>query len=662
MAFLNASGLYGVALIGLLILSAVEAFLRIRRKALRRLADSWGKPPRDDVLDSEGLTDIAEYWRALAEATAPDSVVDDVTWNDLDMDAVFRRWNHAESGVGAEVLYAMLRDTGATEDVLARRKRCIQALKAHNAERLSMRRALRRLGKARYHGAVAYLFHPSFKQPAYGAAYVVLCLLPMIFFALGFVDPRFFFGIAAMFIVNLVVFYRTGKIWMPEITAVRHIAAVLNAARRMRSACPPEMSDIAQALSGLCDEMKPVLRWNALFAMQRQNDLDFITEYIRILFQLDMVCLVRLSAFFQRHNAALRALYALVGEIDACMAIASVQVCYGEGCEPETTQERCVRAEGLAHPLLSNPVPNDLVWDQSLLLTGSNASGKSTFIKAVAINAILAQSVGFCTAERFALPRCRVMSSMALRDNVQGGESYFIVEIKSLRRIVSALGEDTLTLCFIDEILRGTNTIERIAASSALLDWLQGQNGLCMAATHDQELTAMLPQYRQAHFREEMGPEGMTFSFKLHDGPSTTRNALALLERMDFPKGMVRNARQAVEHFERRRSWPVQAVEAEVSEAEGRKRMNPVFEFDAEIRKNPEMDAAYVEIPLDVKAVFGKGRVLVHATFNGEPCDGQVVKMGTPCHIIGIRKEIRAKIGKQPGDIVRVTLRERKSK
>ena len=81
--------------------------------------------------------------------------------------------------------------------------------------------------------------------------------------------------------------------------------------------------------------------------------------------------------------------------------------------------------------------------------------------------------------------------------------------------------------------------------------------------------------------------------------------------------------------------------------------------FEAVIKKVPDIDGAYVEIPFDVKAEFGKGRVPVAATFDGEPYEGSLVRMGTPCHIIGIRKEIRAKIGKQPGDTVRVTLRER---
>ncbi len=83
------------------------------------------------------------------------------------------------------------------------------------------------------------------------------------------------------------------------------------------------------------------------------------------------------------------------------------------------------------------------------------------------------------------------------------------------------------------------------------------------------------------------------------------------------------------------------------------------FEFDAEIKKAPGLDGAYVEIPLDVKAIFGKGRVSVHATFDGVFYRGSLVKMGTPCHIIGILKEIRRQIGKQPGDIVRVTIEER---
>jgi len=90
-----------------------------------------------------------------------------------------------------------------------------------------------------------------------------------------------------------------------------------------------------------------------------------------------------------------------------------------------------------------------------------------------------------------------------------------------------------------------------------------------------------------------------------------------------------------------------------------------IYEFEATIQKTPDQDAAYVAVPFDIKAVFGKGRVKVLATFDGEPYEGSVVNMGVKnedgsvCYIIGVRKDIRARIGKQAGDVVRVTMQEK---
>ena len=90
-----------------------------------------------------------------------------------------------------------------------------------------------------------------------------------------------------------------------------------------------------------------------------------------------------------------------------------------------------------------------------------------------------------------------------------------------------------------------------------------------------------------------------------------------------------------------------------------------IYEFDAVIQKTPDQDGAYIAVPFDIKTEFGKGRVKVHATFDGEPYDGSIVNMGLKnsdgsiCYIIGVRKDIRIKIGKQPGDTVSVTIKQR---
>lgn len=83
-----------------------------------------------------------------------------------------------------------------------------------------------------------------------------------------------------------------------------------------------------------------------------------------------------------------------------------------------------------------------------------------------------------------------------------------------------------------------------------------------------------------------------------------------------------------------------------------------IYTFPAVIQKVPDLDGAYIEFPYDAKSEFGKGRVKVHVTFDGYPYDGLLCRMGTPCHIVGIRKDIRKAINKQPGDIVEVTLQE----
>ena len=94
--------------------------------------------------------------------------------------------------------------------------------------------------------------------------------------------------------------------------------------------------------------------------------------------------------------------------------------------------------------------------------------------------------------------------------------------------------------------------------------------------------------------------------------------------------------------------------------------LDKLYEYETIIQKVPDLDGAYVTFPYDIRKEFGKGRVKVHATFDGEPYEGSIVNMGIKnsngsiCYIIGIRKDIRAKIGKQPGDVVRVTVKERK--
>ena len=140
---------------------------------------------------------------------------------------------------------------------------------------------------------------------------------------------------------------------------------------------------------------------------------------------------------------------------------------------------------------------------------------------------------------------------MAINDNILAGESYYISEIKSLKRIVEADASMQPILCVIDEVLRGTNTVERIAASSELLKLIASRKITCLAATHDIELCTLLDgHYRMLHFEETVTSSGdIHFDYTIKDGPSTTRNALKLLRSFGFDSEMVDRANDKANQY-----------------------------------------------------------------------------------------------------------------
>jgi DNA mismatch repair ATPase MutS len=175
-----------------------------------------------------------------------------------------------------------------------------------------------------------------------------------------------------------------------------------------------------------------------------------------------------------------------------------------------------------------------------------------------AINAILAQTIHTCAAKEYTGGYYRIYSSMSLRDNLDNGESYYIVEIKALKRIMdeAAKTSSTPVLCFVDEVLRGTNTVERIAASAQILDKLSGSGVICFAATHDIELTHLLEnKYDNFHFEEEVQNGDVLFSYHLLKGRSHTRNAIKLLEIIGFSDDIISKADDMAKNFLEKGEW-----------------------------------------------------------------------------------------------------------
>jgi len=285
------------------------------------------------------------------------------------------------------------------------------------------------------------------------------------------------------------------------------------------------------------------------------SPLDILFDYLRMMFHLDLIKFNSMLAEVRKHVDDVDRMLEIAGYLEMVIAIGAYRKSLDTWCIPQEAE--FLDAEELVHPLIENAVPNSIMVKKGVLLTGSNASGKSTFLKTVALNAVFAQTLHTCLAKCYSGPFFHIYSSMALRDDLGSGESYYIVEIKSIKRILDKSREvDGRVLCFVDEVLRGTNTVERIAASTQILKCLAEENVTCFAATHDIELAELLKDsYDNYHFEEEIVDGDVRFSYQIKEGKATTRNAIKLLSVMGYEKSLISEAEEMSERFLKKGVW-----------------------------------------------------------------------------------------------------------
>lgn len=280
---------------------------------------------------------------------------------------------------------------------------------------------------------------------------------------------------------------------------------------------------------------------------RRKYSADFMevfAMYITGAFLFDFVMYNRILTMLEEHLTVIYQVFELLGELDMAVSAASFRRSIPMYCVPEFGEGCGISYEEMYNPLLEEPVYNDFSLNDSCIVTGSNASGKSTFIKAVAINEILAMSIHTCAAKTARIAKAEVYTSMAIRDDLLAGESYFVREVRSLQRIVEVIDRGNLVIAVIDEILRGTNSQERIAASAAILKYLERKNCIVIVASHDVELIDLLDSdhYANYYFSEKAKNEEIVFDYKLHQGICEQRNAIKLLDHFGFPESVVEAA------------------------------------------------------------------------------------------------------------------------
>lgn len=497
-----------------------------------------------------------------------DTAIDDITWNDLDMDKVLQKMDYTKSGIGEQALYHMLRSPLMNKEELMKREQRI-AMMTDEKLRLSLQLQFIRIGHSGKYSIWDYLElleglgKPSNALSIAADLWIVLAIVLTVFYPMA--------GITALIggvLFNFVRYFKKKGDIEPYLISFSYLMRILTSAKNVER--------ILKEQSVLIDDAEELYENRQVFQrflnhsywimspgrMQGSSDpLELLADYLRMIFHLDLMKFNHMLGIVCSKEKQLGRIMEIMGELDASVSVA----CYREFLTqngdvwsyPEFGAKKQIILEEGYHPLIDKPVVNSIETEQNILLTGSNASGKSTFLKMVAINVLFAQTIHMTLARRYLACFFRVYSSMALRDDIVSGESYYLTEIKALKRILDQIDTHTVpVLCLVDEVLRGTNTVERIAASTEILTHLSGRNMLCFAATHDIELTRLLNQdYINHHFREEIEQNEIVFSYKLYKGEAKSRNAIRLLEMIGFAPEIIQKAQSNAEQFLRTGRW-----------------------------------------------------------------------------------------------------------
>ncbi|MEM6269020.1 MAG: hypothetical protein AAF998_06250 [Bacteroidota bacterium] len=273
----------------------------------------------------------------------------------------------------------------------------------------------------------------------------------------------------------------------------------------------------------------------------RMNGLPyFIMQH---LFFWDIFWIGRLELWKRRNGRDLIGWFEMMGQVEALNSLAALRFAHPDWTVPEVAEEGFVIAgEALGHPMLpqtvrvSNPIAIEragLIW----LITGSNMSGKSTYLRTVGINAVLALAGAPACAARFRITPMQVLTSMRTLDSLEESTSSFYAELKRLKMVIERVETGEPVLFLLDEILKGTNSRDRHAGAKALIHQLQANGGSGLVSTHDLELVEMaeaLPgDIVNYSFNCDVGTDGeLHFNYALTDGVCQSMNATELMKAM----------------------------------------------------------------------------------------------------------------------------------
>lgn len=543
-------GLIGLVMV--IVLTNYMSMIRLRKK----LAKAWDGERFFIKKDTEeSLVD----GMLLASTLQPtDSQVDDQTWYDLALHKVFDQLNYTQSSIGAEALYQKMRLlTFQPDDSL---RELEEFFERQPDLRLRVQVIMNQLGKKNHNMARSIVANPGNQDSRiYLSLYIFLACLPVLsLFFLPFFKIQAFSVLIASVTFNII--FSSIRNWSNKtrLDQVSYLVRIFASAEKLSRLALPKQETLKQAVQPF---KKTKVISSILQSPTGNSEMEIILIYLNFLFLIPQIAQIYIYQQVRAHQKEAQETINLLGELEVAISLLRHKRDGKLVCHPCFKQDGGIKGKGIYHPLLADPVANDVSFEKNMVISGDNASGKSTYLKMVAINCILAQGLGFAYGESLELSYGHVMTSMDVSDDIEVGDSYFITESKTILRMIENLKKPGFHYFFIDELFKGTNTIERIGAGLGIVRWLSGRNCLYMISSHDIELVvasgAVNDNY---HFDSRYVDGKIVFDYHIKQGAAVTKNAVNTLKSLHFPSEITLTAQELIEQYEETGKWSLKRM------------------------------------------------------------------------------------------------------
>lgn len=522
--------------------------LFLKKKRIEYLRSVWGK----QINKYRDIDLIASYHKLL-NPKGNESIVDEKTWDDLDFNSIFAKFDRNISGVGQQYLFHILHKYEGDVNVLKNRFRLFSLFKNNQELRESIQLNLFGLtGVSSYF--VAYLvLSKTLPTNKYYPIFYLFSILSVVSLILISVNGIFLFVALAIIIINIILNKIFSKKIYEYFTGFSSLNSLINSAisiSKIKTDTPIDEIKFLKQKRDLLTSLKKKLGY-LVIDKESLNELALaVIEYLNMVLLFDIIAFYRSVNTLLKNQNDIRAVFEIIGKLDTAISVASYLEENPSYSNPIFTDSDEISFRSLYHPLLQDAVPNTVEnLIDSVLITGSNMSGKTTFIKTVGINFILSQTLYFSLSNELVIPKLIVKSAINRNEDLEEGKSYFFVEIETLNHFIVLSEKKNKYLFLIDEIFRGTNTIERLASSTAVLKHINVNNKV-LVTTHDIELQYLLENnFQMFHFSEQVENEKFFFNYKIKKGPCSSGNAIKLLEIMKYPTSITKEANSIIKEL-----------------------------------------------------------------------------------------------------------------